>query len=58
MRSLSLAVLLLMVPDPALAQAPEAPLTSWGAPDLSGYWEYRSTTPLERPEALAGPGRC
>ena len=54
MRSLSLAVLLLMVPAPAPAQAPEASLTPWGAPDLSGYWEYRSTTPLERPEALAG----
>ena len=54
MRTLSLAVLLLMVPVPALAQEAEAPLTSWGAPDLSGYWEYRSTTPLERPEALAG----
>ncbi len=23
-------------------------------PDLSGYWEYRTTTPLQRPEAFAG----
>ena len=44
----------LTAPAPTAGQAPEAPLTSWGAPDLSGYWEYRSTTPLERPEALAG----
>ena len=35
-------------------QATDVPLTPWGAPDLSGYWEYRSTTPLERPAALAG----
>ena len=54
MRSLSLAVLLLMAPVPAPAQTADVPLTSWGAPDLSGYWEYRSTTPLQRPEALAG----
>ena len=58
MRSPLLAALLLVVPVSALgqAQAVEAPLTPWGAPDLSGYWEYRSTTPLERPEALAGRG--
>ena len=41
-------------PAPALAQARDLPRTPWGAPDLSGYWEYRSTTSLERPEALAG----
>ena len=54
MRSMLLVGLLLAVPAPALAQAPDLPRTPWGAPDLSGYWEYRSTTPLERPEALAG----
>ena len=56
MRSWLLAVFCfcLIAPVSALAQAAEAPLTPWGAPDLSGYWEYRSTTPLERPEALAG----
>ncbi len=56
MRGLLFAALLLAAPAPApaLAQATDLPLTPWGAPDLSGYWEYRSTTPLERPEALAG----
>ena len=42
------------VTAPAQAQETEAPRTPWGAPDLNGHWEYRSTTPLERPEALAG----
>ena len=41
----------------AMAQTTEAPRTPWGAPDLSGYWEYRSTTPLERPAELAGRER-
>ena len=54
MRALLLAGLLLATPAPALAQPADLPRTPWGAPDLGGYWEYRSTTPLERPEALAG----
>ena len=28
----------------------EAPRTAWGAPDLGGVWDYRTITPLERPE--------
>lgn len=28
------------------------PTTSWGHPDLQGVWDYRTITPLERPEAL------
>lgn len=28
--------------------------TPWGTPDLSGYWEYNTATPLQRPTALAG----
>ena len=40
---------LLVVP----VSAQEAPQTSWGAPDLQGIWDFRSITPLERPEDLA-----
>ena len=40
---------LLIVP----VSAQEAPQTSWGAPDLQGIWDFRSITPLERPEDLA-----
>ena len=49
-----LVCLLLVIPLAAPAQEPGAPRTPWGTPDLSGYWEYRSTTPLQRPEELAG----
>ncbi len=36
------------------AQEPaEAPRTSWGAPDLQGVWDFRSLTPMQRPEELA-----
>ena len=36
---------------PATAQT--APRTPWGQPDLQGIWDFRTITPLERPEALA-----
>jgi hypothetical protein len=29
-------------------------VTSWGAPDLQGVWDYRTITPLERPVELEG----
>ena len=28
----------------------EAPRTAWGVPELGGVWDYRTITPLERPE--------
>ncbi len=30
----------------------DAPQTSWGRPDLQGVWDFRTITPLERPERL------
>jgi len=30
------------------------PRTPWGDPDLSGVWDYRTITPLERPQNMAG----
>ena len=30
-----------------------APRTPWGDPNLQGIWDFRTITPLERPEALA-----
>ena len=39
---------------PALAQAQgDAPRTAWGRPDLQGVWDFRSITPMQRPEDLA-----
>ena len=34
-------------------KSPPRPLP-WGDPDLQGVWSYATTTPLERPAALAG----
>ena len=36
---------------PAFAQTP--PRTTWGQPDLQGVWDFRSITPMQRPEDLA-----
>ena len=36
------------------SQAPTTSyLTTWGAPDLQGVWDFRSITPMERPDGLA-----
>ncbi len=35
------------------AAATTGPRTPWGAPNLVGIWDFRTITPLERPEALA-----
>ena len=37
---------------PAEAQT-DPPRTAWGAPDLGGVWDFRSITPMQRPEDLA-----
>jgi hypothetical protein len=50
-----------MVAVVALASVAEAqkttatapPRTPWGQPDLQGIWDFRSITPLQRPEELA-----
>ncbi len=45
-----------VVPAETVAQADgsmEPPRTPWGAPDLQGVWDFRSLTPMERPEELA-----
>ena len=36
---------------PAAGQG-EAPRMPWGVPDLQGVWDFRTITPLERPEEL------
>ena len=36
---------------PAAGQT--APRTAWGQPDLQGVWDFRTITPLQRPEDLA-----
>ena len=43
--------LLLSGAAPAGAQT-TVPRTAWGHPDLQGIWDFRTITPLERPEDL------
>ena len=43
-------------PSAAQSQTPAggvASRTAWGQPDLQGVWDFRTITPMERPEALA-----
>jgi hypothetical protein len=47
----------LAIPMPASAQtqgAAGAPRTPWGQPDLQGVWDFRTITPMQRPDNLAG----
>ena len=37
---------------PAVTLAQDVPATPWGAPDLQGVWDFRTITPLQRPEDL------
>ena len=54
MLAAALAVLVVLsAPVSVSAQSEaEAPRTPWGAPDLQGVWDFRTITPLERPEEL------
>ena len=42
-----------LTPIFAAAQSASAPRTPWGQPDLQGVWDFRTITPLQRPEELA-----
>ena len=49
----TVATMLVMVsflPSLAGAQAVDSPKTAWGQPDLQGVWDFRTITPLQRPE--------
>lgn len=46
------AVALLASSAGPVAAQDEVPRTAWGAPDLQGVWDFRTITPLQRPEDL------
>ena len=39
---------------PQAADTEVTPRTAWGAPDLQGVWDFRTLTPLQRPEEFEG----
>ena len=43
-----------LLPLFSAAQSAELPRTPWGAPDVQGVWDFRTLTPMERPDAHAG----
>ncbi len=44
---------LVVLAAPSAAQDTALPRTAWGAPDLSGMWDFLTATPMERPEEFA-----
>ena len=49
----TLLTLAMMMPTGVAAQENPVPHLPWGAPDLQGVWDFRSLTPMERPDELA-----
>ena len=50
---LAVAAIALAGAAPALAQSNgDGSRTAWGDPDLGGVWDFRTLTPIERPDAL------
>ena len=56
---LTVIAVVLLAPVPVAGQAqtaaadqPMPPRTPWGQPDLQGIWDFRTITPIERPEEL------
>ena len=48
----TLMAFVVLVALPALTMAQDVPQTAWGVPDLQGNWDFRTITPLQRPEDL------
>ena len=46
----ALGAVMALAATPSTAQ--DAPRIAWGEPDLQGVWDFRTITPLQRPEAL------
>ena len=50
---LAVAAIALAGAAPAAAQSNgDGPRTAWGDPDLTGVWDFRTLTPIERPDEL------
>ena len=49
-RVIFFAVIAALAASAAPAWAQDGPRTAWGDPDVQGIWDFRTITPLERPE--------
>ena len=55
--ALAVAAVVGLVPVAAASQSADsaaAPQTRWGDPDLQGVWDFRTLTPMERPDIRSG----
>ena len=50
----AVAAVLGLLPAAAAGQGWTAPRTPWGEPDLQGVWDFRTVTPMERPDEFEG----
>ena len=50
--ALRLCVFVGLIAMPVSTMAQDVRQTGWGAPDLQGVWDFRTITPLQRPEDL------
>ncbi len=48
-----MAMVLVAFAGVAINAQDDIPRTSWGAPDLQGVWDFRTITPMQRPESQA-----
>jgi len=51
-RRLLLSACAAVLMTPGVSNGQDTPQTGWGAPDLQGVWDFRTITPLQRPEDL------
>ena len=51
---LVMTTLIALSPATAGGQTTGALRTPWGEPDLQGIWDFRTATPMERPEEFSG----
>jgi len=57
LEALAVTAIVWLAPAPAASQSADsaaAPPTPWGDPDLQGVWDFRTLTPMERPDASSG----
>ena len=50
----AVAAFVCLLAAPAAAQDWTVPRTAWGEPDIQGVWDFRTVTPMERPDEFQG----